>query len=92
MSAIALTLAFARPVAADTVNGAKVFSANAACHLGGRNVVAAAKTLKKDALEKYNMNSLEAIVSQVHNGIFAMPAFKGRLKDNHRTYAAAILD
>lgn len=77
------TLAFGSPaLAADTVNGAKVFSANcAACHLGGRNVVAAAKTLKKDALEKYNMNSMEAIVSQVHNGKNAMPAFKGRLKD-----------
>jgi len=38
--------------AADTANGAKIFSANcAACHMGGRNVVAAAKTLKKDALE-----------------------------------------
>jgi cytochrome c6 len=49
--------------------------------MGGRNVVAAAKTLKKDALEKYNMNSLEAIVNQVQNGKNAMPAFKGRLND-----------
>lgn len=88
--AIAVTLAIARPVAADTVNGAKVFSANcAACHLGGRNVVAAAKTLKKDALEKYNMNSMEAIVSQVHNGKNAMPAFKGRLKDDQIEDVAA---
>lgn len=49
--------------------------------MGGRNVVAAAKTLKKDALDKYNMNSLEAIVHQVQNGKNAMPAFKGRLND-----------
>lgn len=78
-----LTLTLGRPaLAADTANGAKIFSANcAACHMGGRNVVAAAKTLKKDDLEKYNMNSLDAIVHQVQNGKNAMPAFKGRLKD-----------
>ncbi len=77
------TIAFTSPAwAADTANGAKIFSANcAACHMGGRNVVAAAKTLKKDALEKYQMNSLEAIVYQVQNGKNAMPAFKGRLND-----------
>jgi cytochrome c6 len=78
-----LTFVFSPPaLAADTANGAKIFSANcAACHMGGRNVVAAPKTLKKDALEKYNMNSLEAIVHQVQNGKNAMPAFKGRLND-----------
>lgn len=77
------TIAFARPaIAADTAKGAKIFTANcAACHTGGRNIVAAAKTLKKDALEKYNMNSMEAIVHQVQNGKNAMPAFKNRLKD-----------
>jgi cytochrome c6 len=80
------TFVFSRPAiaddTADIVNGGKVFSANcAACHLGGRNVVSPAKTLKQDALEKYNMNSLDAIVSQVKNGKNAMPAFKGRLND-----------
>ncbi|HEY9597497.1 MAG TPA: c-type cytochrome [Cyanophyceae cyanobacterium] len=69
-------------LAADTVNGAKVFSANcAACHVGGRNVIMADKTLKKEALTKYDMNSLNAIVTQVTNGKNAMPAFKGRLTD-----------
>lgn len=77
-----LTVTFSRPALADTANGSKIFAANcAACHLGGRNVIAAEKTLKKDALEKYNMNSLEAIVHQVQNGKNAMPAFKGRLND-----------
>jgi len=77
------TSVFSYPaLASGTANGAKIFSANcAACHMGGRNVVAAAKTLKKDALDKYNMNSLEAIVHQVQNGKNAMPAFKGRLND-----------
>lgn len=76
-----LAFAFSNPaLAADTANGAKIFSANcAACHMGGRNVVMATKTLQKDALEKYEMNSLEAIVKQVTNGKNAMPSFKGKL-------------
>ena len=80
--AIALvTLMSGRPaLAGDAAGGAKVFSANcAACHMGGNNVVMANKTLKKDALEKYQMNSLEAITTQVKNGKNAMPAFGGRL-------------
>jgi cytochrome c6 len=83
--AIALvTVAFTNPaLAADTANGAKIFSANcAACHMGGNNVIMANKTLKKEALEKYSMNSVEAIVKQVTNGKNAMPSFKGRLNDS----------
>lgn len=69
-------------LAGDAANGAKIFSANcAACHAGGNNVINGAKTLKKDALAKYEMNSLEAIEYQVQNGKNAMPAFKGRLSD-----------
>lgn len=57
--------------------------------MSGRNVVAAAKTLKKEALEKYSMNSMEAIVNQVHNGKNAMPAFKNRLNDKQIEDVAA---
>ncbi|WAS05771.1 c-type cytochrome [Gloeomargaritales cyanobacterium VI4D9] len=65
--------------AADIAHGGKVFGANcAACHAGGRNVVVASKSLKKEDLAKYGMD-LEAIVYQVTNGKNAMPAFKGRL-------------
>ncbi|XGV86107.1 MAG: cytochrome c6 PetJ [Limnothrix sp. BL-A-16] len=80
---VAAWLSFAGAAhAADVANGAKIFNANcAACHAGGRNVVMADKTLKKDALEKYGMNSIEAIVKQVTNGKGAMPAFKGKLTD-----------
>jgi|SRR5919199_549038 cytochrome c6 len=81
--AIALfTFALGRPaLAGDVGSGAKIFSANcAACHAGGRNVIMPDKALKKEALDKYGMNSLEAIVNQVTNGKNAMPAFKGRLK------------
>ena len=82
MVAIALlTVSFARPaMAGDAASGAKIFSANcAACHAGGNNVIMAAKTLKKDALEKFNMYSLDAIKTQVTKGKSAMPAFGGRL-------------
>lgn len=76
-----LTFAFSHPAIAATPSGAKIFSANcASCHAGGRNLVQAQKTLKKEALEKFNMNSPEAIISQVTNGKNAMPSFKGRLK------------
>ena len=79
----AVMFTFASPVlAGDAASGGKIFSANcAACHASGRNVVNAAKTLQKDALEKYEMNSIEAITYQVNNGKNAMPAFKGRLTD-----------
>lgn len=75
------SFALTRPaLAADEASGAKIFSANcAACHAGGRNVIMANKTLQEEALEKYAMNSMEAIVTQVTNGKNAMPAFKGRL-------------
>lgn len=78
-----LTVSFAPPaLAGDAANGAKIFNNNcAACHMGGNNVIMANKTLKQDALEQYNMKSLEAITYQVKNGKNAMPAFGGRLSD-----------
>lgn len=88
------TFAFSNPALADTANGAKLFSANcASCHAGGKNLVQAQKTLKKDALEKYGMSSAEAIIAQVTNGKNAMPAFKGRLKpDQIEDIAAYVLE
>ena len=77
-----VTVAFTNPALADgdAASGAKIFSANcAACHMGGNNVIMANKNLKKETLEKYGMNSVDAIVTQVTNGKNAMPAFKGRL-------------
>jgi len=77
-----LLFCVAPAVAADTANGAKVFTTNcAACHMGGGNVVNRAKTLKKEALAQYQMASLEAIEAQVLNGKNAMPAFRGRLSE-----------
>lgn len=85
VSIVLLFTMFTLPGAAwagDLANGAKVFSANcAACHSGGLNVVNAAKTLKKEALEQYDMYSLEAVKNQIYKGKNAMPAFLGRLTD-----------
>lgn len=80
---IVFNFTFVSPVlAADVVSGAKIFANNcASCHLGGKNVVMPSKTLAKADLEKYGMNSLEAITTQVTKGKGAMPAFKGRLND-----------
>lgn len=84
------TFAFSSPALADAAGGAKIFSANcASCHAGGKNLVKAEKSLKKDALEKYGLYSKEAIITQVTNGKNAMPAFKGRLKPNQIEDVAA---
>lgn len=82
LSVAIFTFAFHSPaLAADTANGAAVFKANCAqCHLGGKNLVNAAKTLKKAALEKYDMYSAEAIIAQITKGKGAMPAFGKKLK------------
>ncbi|KAM3091708.1 cytochrome c6 PetJ [Phormidesmis sp. 146-35] len=80
--AIAL-FTFTQPAWALKPDGQQIFNANcSACHIGGNNVIIANKTLRKEALEKYSMNSLEAIRTQVINGKNAMPSFKGRLQDD----------
>lgn len=94
MALAIVTFTFATPaLAGDAGKGAGVFAANcAACHLNGGNVVNRAKTLKQDALEKYDMASAEAIIYQVTNGKNAMPAFRGRLQpDQIENVAAYVL-
>ena len=88
---VIFTFAFTSPAfAQDAGSGKKIFSANcASCHAGGKNLVQANKTLKKDALEKYNMYSAEAIIYQVTKGKNAMPAFGGRLKPDQIANVAA---
>ena len=81
-------------LAVEIDNGAKIFTANcAACHVGGGNVIIATKTLKKQALQLYEMDSIEAIVYQLQNGKNAMPAFKDRLNAVEiKDVAAYVLD
>lgn len=96
LTAISLSLVnVAAPAwAGDAAAGKAIFGANcAACHMGGGNVVNAMKTLKKEALEQYDMASIEKIVTQVTKGKNAMPAFAGKLSEgdieNVATYVLA---
>ncbi|MBW4644875.1 MAG: c-type cytochrome [Goleter apudmare HA4340-LM2] len=67
-------------IAADTVNGSQIFSFHCAgCHINGGNIVRRSKTLKKPALKKYGMDSLEAVTAIVTNGKSNMSAYKDRL-------------
>ncbi|MBW4645456.1 MAG: c-type cytochrome [Goleter apudmare HA4340-LM2] len=81
-------------IAAETSNGAKIFNANcSACHIGGGNILISQKTLRKEALsmylEKYDQNSIQAIIHQVQNGKNAMPAFKTKLNTQEIMEVAA---
>jgi cytochrome c6 len=68
------------PTAAPTNPGQQVFSNTcSACHIGGTNVIVPKKTLTQEALEKYAMDSVDAIKQQVTQGKNAMPAFADRL-------------
>ncbi len=91
LSITIFTFAFSSPAfAADAAAGKTIFKAKcAACHAGGKNLVKAAKNLKKETLEKYDMYSAEAIITQVTKGKGAMPAFGKRLKPEQIENVAA---
>ena len=66
--------------ALDTTNGAEIFSVHCAgCHIHGGNIIRRGKNLKKNALKKYHMDSLEAIQNIVTNGKNNMSAYQGKL-------------
>ncbi|MDZ7958674.1 MAG: c-type cytochrome [Aulosira sp. DedQUE10] len=81
ITCFSLTTIFTPPAnAADMGNGAKIFDIHCAgCHSNGGNIVRRGKTLKKKALKKYGIDSLEAISSIVTNGKNNMSAYKDRL-------------
>ena len=95
LGAAALLAPFAA-FAGDIESGATIFAGNcAACHAGGNNVIAAEKTLRKDALDKYLAGGRKesSVVTQVTNGKNAMPAFGGRLSDEEiGDVAAYVID
>ncbi|MBW4650854.1 MAG: c-type cytochrome [Kastovskya adunca ATA6-11-RM4] len=77
-------------LAADTINGAQIFSAQcAACHAGGGNIIRWGKNLKKRALSRNGWDSVEAIASLVANGKNNMPAYKDRLNEQEIENVAA---
>ncbi|MGK7877184.1 MAG: cytochrome c6 PetJ [Xenococcaceae cyanobacterium] len=88
---IALTIACNVPaLAADTTNGAKIFSLNCAgCHPKGGNIIRRGKNLKKRALRRHGVDSLEAIASLVANGKNNMSAYKDRLSEQQIEDVAA---
>ncbi|BAZ85818.1 cytochrome c6 PetJ [Dolichospermum compactum] len=66
--------------ALETKNGAEIFSFHCAgCHINGENIIRRGKNLKKNALKRYKMDSLEAITAIVTNGKNNMSAYKDRL-------------
>lgn len=93
--AIVFSLAFIPSAfAADLANGAAVFEVRCAgCHVNGGNIVRRNKTLKQKALEKFEMNSIEAVESIVTNGKNSMFAYKGKLTEEQiHDVAAYVLD
>ncbi len=78
--ALAATEASSVTLAPPVSLGERIFTANcAACHIGGNNIIISEKNLSKDALAKYEMNSIAAIKTQVILGKNAMPAFGDNL-------------
>lgn len=76
-------LAFAQNLDVELEAGQQVFLANcAACHSGGANSVVSSKTLQISDLEKYEKNTVDAIVNQVTYGNGGMPAFGERLDED----------
>ncbi len=85
-----LTFNFAQPALADAAAGKKVFSATCvACHLGGKNLVTPAKTLKLTDLQKNQLDSVATITAQITQGKGAMPSFKARLSTDQIADVAA---
>ncbi|TVP67260.1 MAG: cytochrome C6 [Nodularia sp. (in: Bacteria)] len=67
-------------IAAEINHGAEVFSVHCAgCHINGGNIIRRGKNLKKPALKKYGMDSIEAVTAIVTNGKNNMSAYKDRL-------------
>ena len=78
ISVVALTLiSFASStMAADAEKGKEIFTnICTTCHSGGKNAMAAGKSLSKKDLETNKMNSAAAIIELVTNGKPPMPAF-----------------
>ncbi|AHJ28282.1 c-type cytochrome [Nodularia spumigena CS-584] len=67
-------------IAAETNHGAEVFSVHCAgCHINGGNIIRRGKNLKKPALKRYGMDTIEAVTSIITNGKNNMSAYQDRL-------------
>jgi len=81
-------------LAGENVNGDTIFNVNCAgCHPQGGNIIRRGKNLQKKALQKYKMDSEEAISYLVANGKNNMSAFKERLSPQEiKTVANYVLE
>ncbi len=95
LTLLLLTSSFTLPaIAVETTDGAQIFSVHCAgCHINGSNIIRRGKNLKKPALKRYGMDSIEAIASIVTNGKNNMSAYKDRLtQDQIQSVAAYVLE
>ena len=77
-------------LAADADNGARIFSIHCAgCHPNGNNIIRRGKSLKKKALHRYKMDSVEAITDIVANGKNNMSAYRDKLSQQEIENVAA---
>ncbi|MDJ0532328.1 MAG: c-type cytochrome [Xenococcaceae cyanobacterium MO_207.B15] len=80
---ITLLLFTSDPVlAVSQDNGAAIFETNCAgCHPKGGNIIRRGKNLRKRALKRNHLETIEAIASLVTNGKNNMPAYEERLSN-----------
>jgi cytochrome c6 len=93
--AIAWITSSDRPsLAAETIDSAQIFTANCSgCHINGGNIVKRNKNLKQKTLQKYKMDSADAIAEIVTNGKNNMPAYRDRLSESEiKAVAAYVLE
>lgn len=82
LSIFILLLWIPTALAMETTHGAKIFEIHCAgCHVHGSNIIRRGKNLKKKALKRYGMDSMDAITELVKNGKNNMSAFKDRLSE-----------
>lgn len=96
IAALLVVLTTSNPpvIALDTANGAKIFSVNcAACHPKGGNIIRRGKTLKKSALHRNKLDTLESVSYLVANGKNNMPAYQDTLDEQAiESVAAYVLE
>jgi len=77
---LAFALRVPEAIAAETNHGAELFSVHCAgCHINGGNIIRRGKNLKKPALKKYGMDSIDAVTAIITNGKNNMSAYADRL-------------
>ncbi|MCT7948648.1 c-type cytochrome [Ancylothrix sp. C2] len=86
---ILFTFSFPSPALANPTSS-QLFATNCAgCHPNGSNIIRRGKNLKKKTLQKYKMDTQEAITEIITNGKNNMSAYKDRLSPEEIQQLAA---